>query len=321
MAAARNNALNLLSPAFDPILALTAPSVPVPFPDVTPLNNVAECRRLLPPSAASAVAEGDLREAFDASRSSAPAPAASMPRRLSAIMHDELSQGVLAVLWALRKQHVRVLVHRGDGLRGIVEGRLQVYDKHLNLVLRNATEHFLHCTVAASTGVASSSSSGGGSGANGAPGSSAATASWRRRSVAQLLIRGDGVVSVCKRPDACRKLPTAARAAFRARAVLADPRGEAPAEVAAAAAAAAGDDKLEEDDDEGAAMVATDPADDDAVEYTGEEEDDDDDDEDWDDSEHLVHFAEHYCGDARGEASEEQEGQRQVEIPIGRPVM
>ena len=48
----RDAALDLLSPKFDPCLALAADHVPVPCPDVRPLNNINECRRLLPESSA-----------------------------------------------------------------------------------------------------------------------------------------------------------------------------------------------------------------------------------------------------------------------------
>ena len=49
--------LDLLSPEFDPEAALSAPSLSVPFPNVKPLNNLSECRRLLPPTAPMAAKE------------------------------------------------------------------------------------------------------------------------------------------------------------------------------------------------------------------------------------------------------------------------
>ena len=54
--------LDLLSPEFDPEAALSAPSLSVPFPNVKPLNNLSECRRLLPSTAPMAYAVKDPRE-------------------------------------------------------------------------------------------------------------------------------------------------------------------------------------------------------------------------------------------------------------------
>ena len=319
-AAPGKNALNLLSAAFDPHLALTAPSVPVPFPDVAPLNNMNECRRLLPESAAAAMAP--IAAPYDAgasSSSNAPAPAASssVPRRLSAKMHDELSQGVLGVLSGLKKQLVRVVVHRGDGLRGIVEGRLQVYDKFLNLVLRDAVERYVPYSSQASGASGSTSTH-----ANDwtATKDTSGQGCWRKRMVAQLLIRGDGVMSVCKRPDERHDMPAAARAAFRARAVLVDAKGDAPAYSAAAAAAASGDDGP--DMEEAAEAPAAHGA---AVAFAATEDDDGDEDddeegddyaEDWDGAEHMEHLEEHYCGDAMEDGSQGGVGQGQRPVVV-----
>ena len=336
----RDNRLNLLSPEFDPELALSAPDVPVPFPDVAPLNNIAECRRLLPAGHASAVRPEDERDHTAGSRHARapptdkpppPPPAASSSaltkKRLAARNYDELSQGPLKLMWTLRRKLVRVVVHRGAGLRAILEGRLQLYDKNLNMVLREVTEHYVHAPAgcggssvdAAASGGSSSAGNGGCSSGDGA----AIQARWRLRTADQLLVRGACVVSVSRLFDQRRARPVfpshAARRAFWARAVLADGSGEADGTAAAAAAAAIpefGHESKEgatdgcprlcgsEDARGGEAQravaldeeVAEEMADDEMMgeEEDGEEEEEEEEDAAWDDSEHLEHFEQHW---------------------------
>ena len=209
-------------------------------------------------------------------------------------MHAELQDGPLGHLWTLRRQLVRVVVHRGVGLRGWVEGRLQVYDKHLNMVLREATETYVRASGAC------------------------ADARWRRRTVGQLLIRGSCVVSIGPLLESSKGRPqqgTGARAAFRGRAALVDASGEAPAQMALAAAAAGGgdDDVIDEAPPPsprsagGAAVVSSRPPQavaDELGDGDGDDEEEDGGDDGWDASEHLEHFEEHYRGDGAPDASE-----------------
>jgi small nuclear ribonucleoprotein (snRNP)-like protein len=133
------------------------------------------------------------------------------------------------VLWALRHKRVRVVVHRGSGVRGIVEGRLQLHDKYMNMVLRDARERYVHVGPPSSTDAATS-----------APGGGAVVSCWRRRRLELVLIRGECVVSVIAAAPTNPSAPNwpttvRSRAAFRGRAVLHDIRGDAPASAATAA--------------------------------------------------------------------------------------
>lgn len=47
--------LDIYSPHFDPVAALHSRVLSVPYPNVAPLNNLAECRRFLPPDAPDAL--------------------------------------------------------------------------------------------------------------------------------------------------------------------------------------------------------------------------------------------------------------------------
>ena len=214
------------------------------------------------------------------------------------------------MLWALRSKRVRLVVHRGSALRGIVEGRLQLHDKHMNVVLRDVHERYVHVAYStdedgvggeknteASTAptapaafTASTASASTASTASTAccmcSSREAATASsyhvdprlghasyqnlhaqlspqaraptpparpqvgeavvtcWRRRRVAQLLVRGDCIISVTAvvqgQPGGAAWLGTIpSRAAFRGRGALHDLTGGAPAPALTKSAASA----------------------------------------------------------------------------------
>ena len=160
--------LNLLSPEFDPVEALAAETIPLPFPTVTPLDNISKCRRLLPESASAAIkAEhhlvpgskhagapkpppppgGDAVDdgtstVEDAAGSSSAKDAASPKPTLSAQWSQSFQEGPLSMLKKLnrQKQRVRVVVRRQFGVRSVCEGQLQLFDRHLNLVLSRVTE-------------------------------------------------------------------------------------------------------------------------------------------------------------------------------------
>eukprot|EP00965_Chrysotila_dentata_P108603 3587319-Pleurochrysis_carterae.AAC.1 len=166
--------LNLLSAAFDPSLALLVDQVKVPFPEEKALNNLSECRHLLPEGAASAggrhfkagskhvaaqrqakadsegstsgsastePAQGSASTEHAASTSLALPAAASKSQSLSGQWATSFTEGPLHGLRALQRQRVRVLVRRQHGLRGWYEGQLQLMDRHWNLLLKGVTEH------------------------------------------------------------------------------------------------------------------------------------------------------------------------------------
>lgn len=212
-------ALNLLSPDFDPELALTAGQVSVPFPDVEPLNSIYECRRLLPQSAAAAIRPEDERDLRQGSRhlraadrtdggrsdgadtSDVNASADSAASRNDTPYQQQLNEGPLGLLRRLRHTLVRVVVHRGCCLRGWVEGTLQVSDCGDNVVLRDAIETYVPLRDP--------------------------LAAWTTRRVPQLLVRGQYVLSIAAVPAV--QPSDAALEAMRARTVLRDPKGEASA--------------------------------------------------------------------------------------------
>jgi small nuclear ribonucleoprotein (snRNP)-like protein len=198
--------LDLLSQRFDPELALNIDTIVLPYPNARPLNNISECRRLLPASAPAAVRPEDEHDRVEGS-SHAHAPKADSshsqnpstsevpgPRgsgdharsgqrpKLIDLWRRNCSDGPMSLLRSLAHQRVRVVVNGNDGLRGWMEGKLELADPQLNLVLRNVTEHYMHCE--SERRVDGSGEEGGGT-------------TWRSRSVGQILLRGDSVVSVC----------------------------------------------------------------------------------------------------------------------------
>jgi len=199
-----NPALDLLSPKFDPCIALAAEHVPVPCPDVRPLNNINECRRLLPESSAAAINPGDLghlrpgskhalapktanEKGATAAGTAPEAKKARGPAKLADVWRRNCHDGVSVMLRKLRQRRVRVIVSREDGVRGMMEGRLELYDAHLNLVLRDVREEFVELSL-------------GGAGATCASSGGGAPCVWRSRRLAHVLLRGDSVVSVSTLP-------------------------------------------------------------------------------------------------------------------------
>jgi small nuclear ribonucleoprotein (snRNP)-like protein len=216
----------------------------VPFPDVAPLDNISACRRLLPDSSEDVVrcAEHPRPPPKDAGSTSAdaappPSHASGSGHRverppLSAQWRASFEDGPLSVLKALRRQRVRVVVRRQFGLRGVVEGQLEVFDRHWNLVLTQVVERWvqLEYTEAAEGGGAGASEAGGagsrdrasaeradsaGSVAAAPPASSDTVGEWRQRSSPQVLVRGDCIVSVCALLAPAAEAGPAGRAASR----------------------------------------------------------------------------------------------------------
>ena len=159
---------NLLSPDFDPELALSAAHVTVPFPAVQPLNNVAACKVLMPEvgtpayliegskhkraqrPAAEASTENAAAGPIDDTSSAGPSAAGQQPKAkpLLAQWRESFVEGPLCLLRKLHHRPVRVLVRRQFGLRGWCEGQLQLFDRHMNLVLLEAVEHFVQADAA-----------------------------------------------------------------------------------------------------------------------------------------------------------------------------
>ena len=182
---------DIFSPDFDPDLALSSPALleqlSACFPDAQPLNNVSECRRLLPSTAADAVQTErhfrmgsahamapkapvlEARPGVDTRTVGAPAAATDGRQKLTVQWTAQFAEGPLSLLGRLQRQRVRVVTRHERGVRGWCEGTLLLFDRQLDLLLADVTEHFV----------------------------SPADGQWQQRTAEQLLLRGDGVVSVC----------------------------------------------------------------------------------------------------------------------------
>ena len=201
----RDPALDVLSPSFDPELALASPALSEQlcalFPQARPLNNINEFRRLLPATAADAMATDYHRRAgsahalaprvaapearpgidtrtADATKANASA-AGSGRQKLTAQWREQFAEGPIGALGRLVKRRVRVVTRHESGLRGWCEGKLLLCDRRFDLLLADAVEHF----------VAESAADHG--------------RQWQERRSPQLLLRGDGIISVCELTAAC----------------------------------------------------------------------------------------------------------------------
>ena len=211
----RGSALDVLSPSFDSELALASPALSEQlcalFPQARPLNNINEFRRLLPATAADAVATDHHRRAgsshalapkvaapearpgvdtrtADATKANASA-AGSGRQKLTAQWREQFAEGPIGALGKLVKRRVRVVTRHESGLRGWCEGQLLLCDRRFDLLLADAVEHF----------VTESPADRG--------------RQWQERRSPQLLLRGDGIISVCELTEAYSSARTD-RAAF-----------------------------------------------------------------------------------------------------------
>lgn len=210
----RGSALDVLSPSFDPELALASPALSSQlctlFPQARPLNNISEFRRFLPATAADALLTDRHRRAgsshalapkvaapearpgvdtrtADATKASA---AESGRQKLTAQWREQFVEGPLGALGKLVRRRVRVVTRHESGLRGWCEGQLLLCDRRFDLLLADAVEHFV-----------SSGSDGG-------------ARQWQARRSPQLLLRGDGIVSVCELTEATARTDRAALGAL-----------------------------------------------------------------------------------------------------------
>lgn len=167
-----DNQLNLFEETFDPYLALEAPldhilqSLPHSFDRqnfnrAKPLDNLTQCVsvidapfRLLSSVSSAAAAKARAKTQTEGTKqiaickkTSATTPKVQMRVRhvLKQMMNKiKLSHSPLSVLntalgTAHRHRTVRVLIRDSHNLRGVITAALVAYDKHVNLVLRDAT--------------------------------------------------------------------------------------------------------------------------------------------------------------------------------------
>ena len=150
--------IDLLSPHFDAAFTLSLPLLPslplqvkIPIPHAPLLDNLSRCRHLLPPSHEEYLPPlGPSAEAAAAARrdallaSKAAVAAAKGPPVLEALA-ESLRKGPTALLYRCWKERRRVVVvmRRIDGVRGIVEGELRGFDRHMNIILVEAEEVFV----------------------------------------------------------------------------------------------------------------------------------------------------------------------------------
>jgi small nuclear ribonucleoprotein (snRNP)-like protein len=214
--------LDIYSAEFSPREALLSARLSVPYPNVTPLNNLTECRRYLPPDAADALPMSALTARAPILPVHAAAPAAepsgddtrpaSRGERVRAqskqrrTAQDKFERGPLKLIKELIRRRVCVVTRHRNCVRGTCTGVLMAADRHLNLLLVDAEDVYVtareaerclsECDeqVAASALIARAVRS---SGAAASTPTAQPRAPQRvRRSYGQLFLRGEGVVLV-----------------------------------------------------------------------------------------------------------------------------
>lgn len=169
MAAQPDANLDIFSPEFDPREALLCAQLSVPYPAVQVLNNLAECRRLLPPDAPDALPAAVLRALHraadaqpvraqhearaEAAPAGAPPGADAAPQapraRAGREAPDRFSQGPLRLVQSLLGRRVCVVTRHRNCVRGRCTGTLIAADRHLNLLLLDAEDVYLPAHEAA----------------------------------------------------------------------------------------------------------------------------------------------------------------------------
>ncbi|GIL75278.1 hypothetical protein Vretimale_7975 [Volvox reticuliferus] len=148
--------LDFLSPAFDSLRALHTPGLQPPLPDVRPLDNVSQCRKLLPPEVPDALPlEKKAKVNNEESRKKHLRFKESAVRLRERIRNGTTysldrvlvaaavaSPGPLDVLrrWHAAAARVSVTTRHATGVRGRATGVLTAYDRFMNLVLRDVNE-------------------------------------------------------------------------------------------------------------------------------------------------------------------------------------
>ncbi|PSC71977.1 U7 snRNA-associated Sm LSm11 [Micractinium conductrix] len=215
----RDPSLNFFSPRFDAARSLATAGLLPPVPGARPLDNIYRCRFMLPEDhpdfwkdPGRAAKSKEAAEAAVRAQSRVHVVQAQQQRKeLKVNPIDEIAErvrkGPLLLLKACYQQRrrVRVVTRHAHGVRGSAEGTLVAFDKHLNLVLKDAEESY---TVLLRVRRVKPPAPGG----NGRE-----RVRWvrqqehRRRQLKQVFVRGDSVVLVAA--AAASGTPTAAAAA------------------------------------------------------------------------------------------------------------
>ncbi|GFR47528.1 hypothetical protein Agub_g9246, partial [Astrephomene gubernaculifera] len=145
--------LDFLSPRFDPLRALHTPGLVPPLPGVRPLDNVSQCRKLLPGAQlqpAPQPANEESRKKHERFKEAA--------LRLRERIHTSTTVSLAGVLaaaaaaspgpmqafsrWHAAGARVSVTTRHASGVRGCATGVLAAYDRYMNVVLRDVTEQY-----------------------------------------------------------------------------------------------------------------------------------------------------------------------------------
>lgn len=193
--------LDFLSELFDPLLALKSSNIRLPDPRAKPLDNLYRCRQLLPrdhPEALTFQTPGPKKHPHSELAKSRTSyvelkkQRAEVRRNPLREMMDSITSGPLLLLKKLcvEKAPVRVVTRHAKGVRGSCTGTLIVFDKYMNMVLRDVEEDY---TVLLRLG---REDAGGGKLKR-----ARHRQERRHRTLKQVFLRGDSVVCVQHRPE------------------------------------------------------------------------------------------------------------------------
>eukprot|EP00939_MAST-03C_sp_MAST-3C-sp1_P003524 g3524.t1 len=136
--------VNFESPQFDAAKALARKNLQVPVPDAKPLDNLSKCRALLPSEDENYRTK--IKFGVIGKRVEKKVKLGGAMAYLDVIgrIGHVFSKGPMSVLSKCLEERgrLRIRTRAIDGDRGVVVGRLEAFDKHMNMILTSVTEVF-----------------------------------------------------------------------------------------------------------------------------------------------------------------------------------
>jgi len=134
------------SEMFDPVRALQQSGLEIPVKDAPCYDNLSKCRSLLPEEDAyfnDKVTIGELHDPVKEAEKRKLSSSKPFAPVLD-VVASCFSNGPMSVLYRsyMNKSNVRIRTRAIDGDRGTIVGKLEAFDKHMNMILRNAEEEF-----------------------------------------------------------------------------------------------------------------------------------------------------------------------------------
>ena len=147
-----SNVLDIYSTEFDPVRALKADVIPLPFPGEKSLDRLYKFRRLLPKNHPDFNINVSLGK-VDTSEKNRKKIEEKMVQKIKEkqketfvnAISNSFEKGPLSILKRcfIEQRRIKMWIRRLNGIKGTCEGYLEAFDRHFNVVLSDVSEDFL----------------------------------------------------------------------------------------------------------------------------------------------------------------------------------